>query len=163
MLSGGDGGEASDVGRRVKRGFDLDAFRAAVAAAEAGGVSRSDLARLADISPATVHAWERRGGAPDIERLARICGVLGIDVTVLVHVPDEECLPSDLRIRQGLTQVQLATAAGLSSTAVSSFERAETRWSAVKAAKLAPILGVTTEELHAAWQRARARPAGSPP
>ncbi|APA78392.3 helix-turn-helix domain-containing protein [Mycobacterium avium] len=148
------------MGRRVQRGFDRDLFRDAIKAA---GVSRSDLARLADISPATIHSWERRGGTPDIERLARIAGVLGVEVTAFVHVPDDECLPSDLRNRRGLTQVQLAAAAGLSTTVVSGFERAETRWSVKKAEKLAPVLGVSVEQLHEAWQRSRTRPAGTPP
>ena len=148
------------MGRRVRRGFDHEAFRAALAAA---GVPRSDLARLADISATTIQSWLRPGGAaPDIERLSRICTVLGVEVTALVRVPDEECLPSDLRVRKGLTQVQLAVAAGLSTTVVSGFERAETRWAPSKAAKLAPILGVSVEELEQAWRLARTRPAGAP-
>lgn len=148
------------MGRRVRRGFDRDLFREAI---KASGVPRSDLARLADISAATIHSWERRGGSPDIERLARIAGVLGVDVTAFVHVPDDECFPSDLRVRKGLTQVQLATAAGLSTTVVSGFERAETRWSPKKAERLVPVLGVSVEQLQEAWQRARTRPAGAPP
>lgn len=71
-------------------------------------VPRSDLARLAGISVAALRSWDRRGGAPDIERLCRLCAVLGVDVTDFVRVPDGEVLPSDLRIRKGLTQVQLA-------------------------------------------------------
>lgn len=148
------------MGQRVRRGFDRGRFHEAV---EASGVSRSDLARLAGISSATIHSWERRDGAPDIERLARIAGVLGHDVDEFVQVPDDECMPSDLRVRKGLTQVQLASAAGLSTTVVSAFERGETRWSSRKAARLAPVLGVSVDELEAAWERARTRPAGSPP
>lgn len=148
------------MGRRVRRGFDRELFREAIAAS---GVPRSDLARLADISAATIHSWERRGGTPDIERLARIAAVLGTDVNAFVYVPDDECLPSDLRVRKGLTQVQLATAAGLSTTVLSGFERAETRWSVKKAEMLAPVLGVSVEQLHDAWQRSRTRPAGTPP
>lgn len=148
------------MGRRVRRGFDRELFRDAIAAS---GMPRSDLARLADISPATIHSWERRGGSPDIERLARIAAVLGVDVNAFVYVPDGECLPSDLRVRKGLTQVQLAAAAGLSTTVLSGFERAETRWSVRKAEMLAPVLGVSVEQLHDAWQRSRTRPAGTPP
>jgi transcriptional regulator with XRE-family HTH domain len=148
------------VGRRIRRGFDRDRFSEVVRTA---GVPRSDLARLAGISAATLHSWERRGGFPDVERLARFAAVLSMDVTEFVHVPDHECMPSDLRVRKGLTQVQLAALAGLSTTAVSAFERGETQWSAVKAAKLVPVLGVSVEELQRAWQRARSRPAGTPP
>lgn len=148
------------MGRRVRRGFDRELFREAV---KASGLPRSDLARLADSSPATIHSWERRGGSPDVERLARIAGVLGVDITAFVHVSDDECFPADLRVRKGLTQVQLAAAAGLSTTVVSGFERAETRWSVKKAEKLAPVLGVSIDVLQQAWQRARARPGGTPP
>lgn len=148
------------MGRRVRRGFDRELFREAVKAA---GLPRSDLARLADISPATIHSWERRGGSPDVERLARIAAVLGVDITAFVHVSDDECFPADLRVRKGLTQVQLAAAAGLSTTVVSGFERAETRWSVKKAEKLAPVLGVSIDVLQQAWQRARTRPGGTPP
>ena len=108
------------MGRRVRRGFDRELFREAVKAA---GLPPADLARLADISPATIHSWERRGGSPDVERLARIAAVLGVDITAFVHVSDDECFPADLRVRKGLTQVQLAAAAGLSTTVVSGFER----------------------------------------
>ena len=105
----------------------------------------------------------RRGGAPDIERLSRLCAVLGIEVTDLVHVPDDEAMPSDFRIRKGLTQVQLAAAAGMSTTVLSDFERAESRWSPTKATKIAAVLGVSIDDLERAWQRARTRPAGAPP
>jgi len=154
--------KAVTVGRRVHRGFNREALRAALAHAEAGGVPRSDLARLAGISAATIRSWDR-GGAPDIERLSRLCAVLDIAITDVVQVPDDEALPSDLRIRKGLTQVQLAAAAGLSTTVVSGFERAESRWSPTKAAKLAAVLGASVEDLEQAWQRARSRPAGAPP
>ncbi len=147
------------MSRRVSRGFDCARLSALLAAA---GMTRSDIARLADISAHTLSAWVNRGVTPDIERLTRVCAVLGAKVTDVVIVDDADCMPSDLRIRRGLTQVQLGAAAGLSTTVVSGFERAETRWSPRKAAKLAPVLGVSVEQLHEAWQRARARPAGAP-
>lgn len=124
-------------------------------------MSRLDVARLADVSADTLSSWEHRGGTPDIERLARVCAVLRVEVTDVVNVPDDECMPSDLRIRCGLTQVQLGAAAGLSTTVVSGFERAQTRWSPRKAARIAPVLGVSVEQLHEAWQRSRNRPAGA--
>lgn len=151
------------MGRRVHRGFDREALRAALKAAKANGVPRSDLARLAGISVSTLRSWDRRGGAPDIERLSRLCAVLGIEVTDLVHVPDDEAMPSDFRIRKGLTQVQLAAAAGMSTTVLSDFERAESRWSPTKATKIAAVLGISIDDLERAWQRARTRPAGAPP
>ncbi|MEB3033328.1 helix-turn-helix transcriptional regulator [[Mycobacterium] nativiensis] len=148
------------LSRRVSRGFSRERFQAAI---EQAGVSQSDIARLADVSAATIRSWVRRGGAPDIERLTRIAKVLELDVAAFVEVPDDEAMPSDLRIRCGLTQVQLGALAGLSTTVISGFERAETRWSDRKAEKIAPVLGVNIEQLREAWQRARERPAGAAP
>lgn len=125
-------------------------------------MSRGDIARLAEMSPDTINSWIRRGVDPDIERLSRIAKVLAVDMSEFVHVPDEECLASDLRIRAGLTQVQLAAAAGLSTTVISGFERAETRWNDRKAEAIAKVLGVSVEQLRQAWQRSRTRPPGQP-
>ena len=125
-------------------------------------MSRGDIARLAEMSPASIHSWLRRGVDPDVERLSRVAKVLEIDMSEFVHVPDDECFPSDLRIRAGLTQVQLATAAGVSTTVLSGFERAETRWSERKGSAIAAVLGVSLDELHKAWERSRTRPAGTP-
>lgn len=125
-------------------------------------MTRSDIARLADMSPWTIRSWERRDVAPDIDRLARVAEILEVDVAELIQVPDDECMPSDLRLRRGLTQVQLGALAGLSTTVVSGFERAENRWSDRKAEQLAPVLAVSVTQLRQAWQRARERPAGAP-
>jgi transcriptional regulator with XRE-family HTH domain len=147
------------LSRRVRRGFRREHF---IDVLDASGMSRGDIARLAEMSPATIKSWERRGGSPDIERLSRVARLLEVDMGEFVYVPDDECFPSDLRIRVGLTQVQLATAAGLSTTVLSGFERGETRWSDRKGAALAATLGVSVDDLHAAWQRARTRPPGTP-
>jgi transcriptional regulator with XRE-family HTH domain len=147
------------VSRRVSRGFQRERFHQAVESSE---LSRADLARLADVSAGTVWSWERRGGSPDIERLSRIAKVLEVDVAEFVCVPDEECMPSDLRLRRGLTQMQLGAAAGLSTTVISGFERADNRWSDRKAELLAPVLGVSVEQLYEAWLRAKKRPGGAP-
>lgn len=144
----------------MRRGFRRDRFTEIV---DASGMSRGDIARLAEMSPASIHSWIRRGVDPDIERLSRIAKVLDVPVSEFVHVPDDECLPSDLRMRAGLSQVQLAAAAGLSTTVVSGFERAETRWNARKAAAIAGVLGVSVDDMRKAWDRSRTRPPGTPP
>lgn len=147
------------MSRRISRGFQRERFHEIV---EASPISRSDIARLADVSAWTIRSWERRNVAPDIDRLVRVAEILNVNVATLVQVPDDKCMPSDLRIRRGLTQMQLGALAGLSTTVVSGFERAENRWSDRKAEQLAPVLGVTVEQLRQAWQRAKERPAGSP-
>ncbi|WP_454793836.1 helix-turn-helix transcriptional regulator [Mycolicibacterium lutetiense] len=147
------------MSRAVRRGFRREHFAELLAAS---GMSRGDIARLAEMSPASIHSWIRRGVDPDVERLSRVAKVLEIDMTEFVHVADDECFPSDLRVRAGLTQVQLATAAGVSTTVLSGFERAETRWSERKGSAIAAALGVSLDELHKAWERSRTRPAGTP-
>lgn len=124
-------------------------------------MSTGDIGRISGVSPATIRTW-LRGGHPDIERLSRVAAALDLELTVLVEVPDEQCFPSDLRNRKGLTQVQLATKAGLSTTVISGFERAETGWDDAKGARIAAALDVRPEELQQAWTRARNRPPGAP-
>ncbi|MFA7388606.1 MAG: helix-turn-helix transcriptional regulator, partial [Thiohalobacteraceae bacterium] len=87
---------------------------------------------------------------------------LAVRIDDFIDVPEDERFPSDWRLLRGMTQVQLASAAGLSTTVISGFERAETRWDDVKATKIAAALGVDLEVLREAWERARVRPAGSP-
>ncbi|RWA17038.1 hypothetical protein MBRU_18880 [Mycolicibacterium brumae DSM 44177] len=144
----------------MSRGFQRERLSALLAES---GMARSDVARLAGVAASTLNSWERRGGEPDIERLARVVRLLDVEIAEVVVVPDDECMPSDLRVRRGMTQMQLGQAAGLSTTVVSGFERGETRWSPRKAEKLAPVLGVSVGELEAAWLRAKNRPAGTKP
>lgn len=161
-LSDGSAAVRHDRGamtHRVIRGFRRDRFREL---REQAGMTVTDLARLAEVHRSTITGWEHRGAAPDVERLARVAGVLGVDVAELVDVPADQRMVSDLRIRKGLSQVELARRAGLSTTVVGAFERAEMRWNAVNAVKLAAVLDVTVTELEAAWTRARRRAAGTP-
>ena len=92
------------VSQRINRGFNRDRFSTYITDSE---VSRSDLARLADVSIAAIRAWEGGKREPDVERLARVCAVLRVEVTDVVNVPDDECMPSDLRIRCGRTASEL--------------------------------------------------------
>lgn len=146
------------MSRRVQRGFQRERFTEAVRYTV---MTIGDLGRLSDVSPATIRAW-LRGGYPDIERLARVAATLNLELPYLIDVPDTECLPSDLRLRKGLTQVQLAAAVGLSTTVVSGFERAETAWDEGKTAAIAAVLGVSPDILRQAWNRARNRAPGTP-
>jgi transcriptional regulator with XRE-family HTH domain len=62
----------------------------------------------------------------------------------------------------GLTQPQAAVQARLSTAILQRIERGEYPLSAKNAESLADVLGITASEYHAAYQRARQRPAGSP-
>lgn len=147
------------MSRRVERGFQRERLKEAV---RGTAMTTGDLGRLSRVAPATIRTW-LRGGHPDIERLARVAATLDLDIGELIQVPDDKCFPSDLRLRRGLTQVQLAGAVGLRTTVISGFERAETRWDHVKGAAMATGLGVSVDELRRAWERARSRPPGTPP
>lgn len=146
------------MSRRIRRGFDPGRFREVIGRS---GIRQDDLARLAEVDVSTLWRWGKGGGSPDVEALARVAAVLQVPITELVDVPDDEAMPADLRIRRGLTQVDLAARAGLSTTAVSGFERGQSRWSLAKAEPLAAALGVSVEQLQQAWRRARTRPPGT--
>lgn len=107
-------------------------------------------------------SWERAGAAPDIARLVKVAAVLGVTIGELVEVDPSVQMPSDIRIRKGMSQVDLARAAGLSTAVTSAFERAEVAWKDKYAAPIAAVLDVPIEELRAAWERARRRLPGTP-
>jgi transcriptional regulator with XRE-family HTH domain len=92
----------------------------------------------------------------------RVAQVLGVAVSELVDVDTSVQMPSDLRIRKGLSQIELARATGLSTAVTGAFERAEVGWKDKYATKIAAVLEVSIEELREAWERARRRPPGTP-
>lgn len=110
----------------------------------------------------TIWAWENGTRAPNIDTLARAAAVLGVPLSRIVRIPPRKRTLADLRNLAGFTQPQLAKAVGMTTTALSKLERAETHLTAARAQALAPLLAVSTEEVHAAWQRARDRPPGTP-
>ena len=147
------------MSQRVQRGFRGERFREL---REAAGMTMTDLARLSDLSPSTISSWERGSAAPDVARLVQVASVLGVDVSELVNVDASAQMPSDLRVRKGLSQIELARATGLSTAVTGAFERAEVAWKDKHATKIAAALDVSIEELRQAWERARRRPPGTP-
>lgn len=147
------------VSRRVMRGFTgerLKALRQEV------GISQSDLARLADIGRTTLYQWETGMASPQVDVLARVAAALGVAISDLVVVADEEAYLGDLRIRCGLTQPQLGKAAGVSTSMVGYIERGEVTLTDATAEILARVLDVSVPMVRAAHTRARRRPPGSP-
>lgn len=122
----------------------------------------SDLARLSGLSPSTISSWERQAAVPDIARLAAVAQALGVPVGELVDVETGVRMPSDLRTSKGLSQIELARRAGLSTAVVGAFERAEVKWNRSHAERLAAVLEVSVDELQQAWERSRRRPPGTP-
>ncbi|WP_269087714.1 helix-turn-helix transcriptional regulator [Mycobacteroides abscessus] len=144
---------------RVIRGFRPDRLREL---RKKAGMSQGEFARVLDVARGVPWYWEQ-GRSPEAERLPAIAQVLGVSIDELVYVDPADRMPSDLRVRKGLNRVQLARLCGLSTTALSNFERAESKACNLEhAQQIAPVLGVTVDELHEAWRRARARPAGTP-
>ncbi|QFS94655.1 transcriptional repressor DicA (plasmid) [Mycobacterium sp. THAF192] len=61
------------------RGFQRERFTQLRVEA---GMTMSDRARLAEVAPSTIASWERRGGAPDVRRLAKVAAVLQVSAPV---------------------------------------------------------------------------------
>lgn len=145
--------------QQVIRGFRADRLRELRRAA---GLRHSDLARMVDVGKNTPGNWERGHSTPEVERLPLLAEALGVAISELVYVPDDELMPSDLRVRLGIGAVRLAQQVGISTTVLADFERATNKWNSEYAQRIAPVLGVSFEELREAWQRARTRPPGAP-
>ncbi|MCE5291394.1 MAG: transcriptional regulator [Nocardiaceae bacterium] len=149
------------MSRRGLRGFDPSTF---AAARRAAGYTLSELGRIADIGLTTLHNWENGSSPkPQVEALARAVAALGVTMADVIDIPPNRRTVADLRALAGLTQPQLAANAGISTAAMSQIERAAVRLTPDKARALAKALSITEAELTAAYQRARSRPAGSPP
>ncbi|WP_204815348.1 helix-turn-helix transcriptional regulator [Mycobacterium riyadhense] len=145
--------------RRVLRGFNAQVF---AEIRRRNGISVNDLARVADVSPATIFNWEAGKATPQVDLLARVMRVLDTAIEQVVTIPADERYPGDWRILEGLTQPELAVAANIPTTTLRDIERANRPLNEANATKLAQQLGITVEEYKAAYQRARHRPPGAP-
>ena len=151
-------GRATPVSRRVMRGFLPDKL---AAARRSMGISRAELARQAGIGGTTITRWEKDDASPQVDLLAHVVRVLGIEISDVVQVPAAERFPGDWRVLRGLTQPQLGAAAGTSTQTVGSIERGEISLSDAMAKKLSDALGISESELRASYTRARTRPPGT--
>lgn len=159
-LSGDDRHRDSPhVTRRVLRGFDAAAFSTLRRQA---GMSVSDLARLSGASLSTIHHWEAGRRTPQVDVLATVMKVIGAPIEAVVSIDVNDRFPGDWRVMQGLTQPQLAAAAGMSTAMVQRIERGEYPLSDGNATILAGLLGITAQTYRQAYRRARERPAGTP-
>ncbi|WP_052056724.1 helix-turn-helix domain-containing protein [Rhodococcoides fascians] len=151
--------QARSVSRRVTRGFDP------VKLAELRTnrrITRSDLARLAEVGESTLHHWERGTRSPQVDLLARVVAKLDATVQDVVSVPDAETFPGDLRVRAGLTQPELGRLSGIGTSSITRIERGQAALTSESLDKLSAVLKVSSEAYQAAYDRVRARPAGTP-
>ncbi|WP_236724308.1 helix-turn-helix transcriptional regulator [Mycobacterium avium] len=148
------------MSRRVLRGFSPQEFATARIRA---GLSVSDLARIANVAVSTIHHWEAGTRSPQIDILANVMTVLHAPIESVVLIPTNHRYPSDWRAMKGLTQPQLAAAAHMPTATIQRIERADYPLSDKNAQTIANVLSISVEEYKAAYQRARKRPAGTPP
>lgn len=139
------------------RGFNPETFRELRVS---GGFTRGDLARLAEISTATIGAWESGRRRPQVDTLARAAKMLGQTMAAVVVIPPDGRYLGDLRVLAGMTQPQLAVVAGMSTAQLGALERGEVTLTDSAAANIATALRSTPRDVRAAWDRARTRPAG---
>lgn len=142
------------VSRRVLRGFDPQALRAA-----RGDMPVRTLARLARIGRSTIHHWESGGTTPQIDVLKRVCDLLDVPVSAVVHVDPDDAYPADYRVLCGLTQPELGKLSGLSTTTVGYVERGEVELTDAACGTLAAALGIAPATYRSAFERVRTRPA----
>lgn len=145
--------------RRVLRGFSPTQF---ANIRRRRGLSITDLARLADVGLSTVKAWEAGRRTPQVDLLARVMRLLQTPIEDVVALGPKERYPGDWRVIRGLTQPQLAAAAGIATTTLRDIERADIRLTDANASRLAQILNISVEQYQTAYQRARSRPPGTP-
>ena len=152
-------GRTNPMSRNVLRGFDKKAF---AVARKAAGMSRGDLARLADTTAATIHNWEIGATSPQFDFLARAAKVLNIEIGDVVVTDPEQRYLSDYRCLVGLTQPQLGKVCGLTTTTITRIERGEIALTDKIAAALTAALGISEAQVKRAYLKAKHRPPGTP-
>lgn len=141
------------------RGFSRATLTKARAAA---GLSRQDLARLARTGRATIDNWEAGRSSPQVDVLVRVAEVLNLNLETLVDIPPDQRFPGDWRVIRGLTQPQLATAAGLSTATIGAIERGEVTLTDANTTAIATALDIPSTTYRDAYERSRTRPPGTP-
>ena len=144
--------------RRVLRGFSAEAF---AEARRNTNISVADLARMTAVSQASLFNWERGKGTPQIDLLARVMAYLKTPIEQVVKVPVGERYPGDWRVIRGMTQPELAAAAGIATSTLKGIERADSALTDTNATTLAGLLGISPAEYRAAYEQARQRPPGT--
>ncbi|MFI7166914.1 helix-turn-helix transcriptional regulator [Rhodococcus erythropolis] len=127
------------------------------------GMTRGDLARAAGLSVTAIADWESRRRTPQVDSLAQVAAALKCEIGVFVEMRPGDRSLADLRILAGLTQPQLGKLVGISTTVISSLERAESGLSNDRAAALAKALNVDVETIKAGYAKARNRAPGERP
>ena len=154
------------VSRTVLTGFDPAAL---IAAMQRTGLVRGDspdvstLARMSKVGVSTIRHWLSGARLPQVHQLAKVVAVLGIQIRELVVVAPDKRMLSYYRNILGVTQVELAAAAGMPTSTLSAIERGELlSLNDSTVTRLAGALRISESELRAAYRRTQDRGPGTP-
>ena len=110
------------MARRALYGFDPTRL---IEVRRERGLSRSDLGRIADVPYNTLRRWETANAAPAPELLKQVADALGVELSELAVIPTAAATLASRRNEKGLTQLEVATALGMSKSTYSRLERGE--------------------------------------
>jgi len=122
----------------------------------AAGLTQRQLAARAGVVPGRIGDWERGRFRPEPPSLTRLAAALDVAPAAL-QTPTGTPTLADLRGEAGLTQRQLAAAAGLTPGAYAYLELGATTLRPPATAALAGALGVDADTVTAAHTRADGR------
>lgn len=132
------------------RGFNPNTLRTLRGEAN---LTIDDVAFKCDVSAGAVRSWEAGRFVPSADKAAKLAKVLGVTVADLTDIKPSEATLTELRQWKGLTGDDLAELAGIGKHAIYQAERYVSPMPAHVAAAVADALGITEDELLAAWQR----------
>lgn len=136
------------------RGFDPTAL---ARVRKARGLSQEALGAAVGRARTNIIPWERSAGdTPSPRNLVLLAQVLDVRPWELTTVDPETAELADLRTWAGLTQRELADAAGIPRSSYSLLERGGLPLHADAAERIAAELGRTVEEVQRAYERSRA-------
>lgn len=121
---------------------------------ERRGWSVDDLAGKADVSRQAISSWETAKALPTPALLKKIAAALQVSIEDLVPIPSGDVQLSDLRVRKGLTQTQVAKALGVSATLIVDIERGRKPVNDERLKFLAELYSVSSDDVKAAWGQA---------
>ncbi len=120
------------------------------------GLTQRQLGQRAGVAPGRIGDWERGRYRPEPASLTRLAQALAVTPAALQSPTDSPTL-ADLRGDTGLTQRQLAAAAGLTAGAYAYLELGATTLRPSAAVALAAALGVDADTVTAAHARTALR------
>jgi transcriptional regulator with XRE-family HTH domain len=147
------------MSRLVARGFQPRRLRAARLKK---GWSLVDVARLSRVDAKTIGTWEDEAALPYVDKLLSVARTLGVPLPKLVVVPPRLRMVSDWRTIAGVTPVDAAKIAGVSTSFYGQMERGERAIVGERAERLAAAFGCGPAQLAEAWERARTRKPKTP-